>query len=107
MRLVVATCQVDYAGRLTAHLPMATRVLMLKADGSVLVHADGGYRIFDWGDSAVMHPFSSLVVVLAGVQHRFELGENDPDVERLRELVTDAWRMRAPDHLAGDLPDDF
>ena len=45
VRLVVARCQVDYAGRLTAHLPMATRVLMLKADGSVLVHADaGGYK---------------------------------------------------------------
>ena len=42
MRLVVARCQVDYAGRLTAHLPMATRVLMIKADGSVLVHSDGG-----------------------------------------------------------------
>ena len=49
MRLVVATCQVDYAGRLTAHLPMATRVLMLKADGSVLVHADGGsYKPLNW-----------------------------------------------------------
>jgi RecB family endonuclease NucS len=42
VRLVVARCQVDYAGRLTAHLPMATRVLMIKADGSVLVHSDGG-----------------------------------------------------------------
>ena len=38
----MARCQVDYAGRLTAHLPMATRVLMIKADGSVLVHSDGG-----------------------------------------------------------------
>lgn len=49
MRLVVARCQVDYAGRLTAHLPMATRVLMLKADGSVLVHSDGGsYKPLNW-----------------------------------------------------------
>ena len=49
MRLVVARCQVDYAGRLTAHLPMATRVLMIKADGSVLVHADGGsYKPLNW-----------------------------------------------------------
>jgi endonuclease len=49
VRLVVATCQVDYAGRLTAHLPMATRVLMLKADGSVLVHSDGGsYKPLNW-----------------------------------------------------------
>ena len=49
MRLVVAKCQVDYAGRLTAHLPMATRVLMIKADGSVLVHSDGGsYKPLNW-----------------------------------------------------------
>jgi endonuclease len=49
VRLVVATCQVDYAGRLTAHLPMATRVLMVKADGSVLVHSDGGsYKPLNW-----------------------------------------------------------
>ncbi|GAA1913370.1 endonuclease NucS [Nocardioides marmoribigeumensis] len=49
VRLVVARCQVDYAGRLTAHLPMATRVLMVKADGSVLVHSDGGsYKPLNW-----------------------------------------------------------
>jgi RecB family endonuclease NucS len=49
VRLVVARCQIDYAGRLTAHLPMATRVLMIKADGSVLVHSDGGsYKPLNW-----------------------------------------------------------
>ena len=49
MRIVVARCQVDYAGRLSAHLPMATRVLMLKADGSVLIHSDGGsYKPLNW-----------------------------------------------------------
>ena len=49
MRLVVARCQVDYAGRLTAHLPMATRLLMVKNDGSVLVHSDGGsYKPLNW-----------------------------------------------------------
>ena len=49
VRIVVARCQVDYAGRLTAHLPMATRVLMVKADGSVLVHSDGGsYKPLNW-----------------------------------------------------------
>jgi len=40
VRLVIARCQVDYVGRLTAHLPMARRLLMIKADGSVLVHSD-------------------------------------------------------------------
>ena len=49
VRIVVATCQVDYAGRLAAHLPMATRVLMIKADGSVLIHSDGGsYKPLNW-----------------------------------------------------------
>jgi RecB family endonuclease NucS len=49
VRIVVARCQVDYAGRLTAHLPMATRLLMIKADGSVLVHSDGGsYKPLNW-----------------------------------------------------------
>ena len=49
MRLVVARCQVDYAGRLTAHLPMATRLVMMKNDGSVLVHSDGGsYKPLNW-----------------------------------------------------------
>lgn len=49
MRLVIACCQVDYAGRLTAHLPMATRLLIVKADGSVLVHSDGGsYKPLNW-----------------------------------------------------------
>jgi RecB family endonuclease NucS len=49
VRLVVARCQVDYAGRLTAHLPMATRLLIVKADGSVLVHSDGGsYKPLNW-----------------------------------------------------------
>lgn len=49
MRLVVARCQVDYSGRLSAHLPMATRVIMVKSDGSVLIHADGGsYKPLNW-----------------------------------------------------------
>ena len=49
MRLVVARCSVDYVGRLTAHLPLAVRLLMVKADGSVLVHSDGGsYKPLNW-----------------------------------------------------------
>ncbi|MDP2014000.1 MAG: endonuclease NucS [Actinomycetota bacterium] len=49
MRILVATCTVDYVGRLTAHLPSAQRVIMVKADGSVLVHADGGsYKPLNW-----------------------------------------------------------
>jgi endonuclease len=49
VRLVIARCQVDYAGRLTAHLPMATRLLLVKADGSVSVHSDDrAYKPLNW-----------------------------------------------------------
>jgi RecB family endonuclease NucS len=49
LRLVIARCQVDYAGRLTAHLPLATRLIMVKNDGSVLIHSDGGsYKPLNW-----------------------------------------------------------
>lgn len=49
MRLVVAECAVDYSGRLSAHLDLAKRLLVLKADGSVLIHSDGGsYKPLNW-----------------------------------------------------------
>jgi RecB family endonuclease NucS len=49
VRLVIADCTVDYDGRLTAHLPKATRLIMVKADGCVAVHADGGaYKPMNW-----------------------------------------------------------
>ena len=49
MRLLVARCEVTYSGRLDAFLPEAVRLLMLKSDGSVLVHADsGGYKPLNW-----------------------------------------------------------
>lgn len=49
MRLMIAQCSVDYTGRLTTHLPTARRVLMIKADGSILIHADGGsFKPLNW-----------------------------------------------------------
>lgn len=49
MRLVIARCSVDYAGRLTAHLPSALRLLLIKADGSVSIHADDrAYKPLNW-----------------------------------------------------------
>jgi endonuclease len=49
MRLVIARCSVDYAGRLSASLAPATRLILIKADGSVLVHSDGGsYKPLNW-----------------------------------------------------------
>lgn len=49
MRLIVARCEIRYSGRLDAHLPESLRLIMIKADGSVLVHADaGGYKPLNW-----------------------------------------------------------
>lgn len=59
MRLVIARCSVDYTGRLNAHLPLATRLLVHKGDGSLLVHSDGGsYQPLNWmsrGGSPTTH----------------------------------------------------
>ena len=49
MRLVIADCQVDYVGRLSAHLPMSRRLILIKADGSISVHADDrAYKPLNW-----------------------------------------------------------
>lgn len=77
MRLVIARCSVQYTGRLNAHLPLATRLLVHKGDGSLLVHSDGGsYKPLNW-----MSPPCTLTV---------ETPENDPDVE---EQVVEQWRV--------------
>ena len=77
MRLVIARCSVDYVGRLTAHLPLATRLLLVKADGSVLVHADGGsYKPLNW-----MSPPCALAV-------------SDPDDDRAALGVTAVWTVQ-------------
>lgn len=48
MRIVVADCAVDYAGRLSAHLPAARRVILIKDDGTVVIHADKGHKALNW-----------------------------------------------------------
>ena len=49
MRVVIARCSVNYEGRLSAHLPSAVRLIMVKADGCVAIHADGGaYKPLNW-----------------------------------------------------------
>ncbi|KHL04932.1 endonuclease NucS [Sinomonas humi] len=64
MRLVIARCSVDYEGRLKAHLPLATRLLLVKADGSVLVHSDGGsYKPLNW-----MSPPATLRITVADAE---------------------------------------
>jgi endonuclease len=76
VRLVIAKCSVDYAGRLSAHLPLATRLLMLKSDGSLLVHSDGGsYKPLNW-----MSPPCTLTTL-------------DPDDEQAQAGVTAVWKV--------------
>ncbi len=76
MRLVIAQCSVDYAGRLSAHLPLATRLLMIKSDGSVLVHSDGGsYKPLNW-----MSPPCALAV-------------GEPDDDQSDAGVTEVWTV--------------
>lgn len=88
VRILVATCTVDYVGRLTAHLPSAQRLIMVKADGSVLVHADGGsYKPLNWMSPPCSLRESSsdagellwLVENKAGEQLRITLHEVDHD----------------------------
>ncbi len=76
MRLVIAKCSVDYSGRLTAHLPLATRLLLVKADGSVLVHSDSlSYKPLNW-----MSPPCTLTV-------------EEPDAESTSVGVLEQWRV--------------
>jgi RecB family endonuclease NucS len=79
VRLVIARCSVDYVGRLTAHLPVAVRLLLVKADGSVLVHSDGGsYKPLNWmSPPCVLKEAegSWLVVNKAGEELRITLEE--------------------------------
>jgi len=76
LRLVIARCSVDYAGRLTAHLPLATRLLMLKGDGSVLVHSDSGsYKPLNW-----MNPPCTVSI-------------HEPDADQALAGVQEVWRV--------------
>ena len=76
MRLVIASCSVDYAGRLSAHLPLGTRLLVVKADGSVLVHADSlSYKPLNW-----MSPPCTLSVL-------------EPDTDQVDAGVTEIWKV--------------
>ncbi|MGV8885767.1 MAG: endonuclease NucS [Microbacteriaceae bacterium] len=78
MRVVIAKCSVDYAGRLSAHLPLATRLLLLKADGSVLVHSDSlSYKPLNW-----MSPPCTLATL-------------EPDLEQRDAGVIELWKVAA------------
>ena len=88
MRLIVARCEVRYTGRLTAVLPESTRLLMLKNDGSVLVHADaGGYKPLNWmtPPTAIEEDAEAGVIVV-----RKRAGKTEDRLEiRLLEVLSD------------------
>jgi RecB family endonuclease NucS len=48
VRIAIARCSVDYTGRLSAHLPLATRLIIINADGSVVIHNDAGTKALNW-----------------------------------------------------------
>jgi len=86
MRLVVARCEVHYTGRLTAVLPEAVRLLLFKADGSVLVHDDaGGYKPLNWmTPPTVLEEHDDCIVV------RKHAGKSEDRLEiRVTELLSD------------------
>ena len=84
MRLVVARCEVRYSGRLSTVLPMALRLLMVKADGSVMVHADaGGYKPLNW-----MTPPTVVEETAEGLVVRRVKGEDRLEI-RIDEVVSD------------------
>src|ERR1700746_2958452 len=86
MRLIVARCEVPYSGRLNAFLPESTRLLMLKDDGSVLVHADaGGYKPLNWSTPPTVVEDGGDVVVV-----RKRAGRSEDRLEiRLVEVLSD------------------
>jgi endonuclease len=86
VRLIVARCEVSYTGRLSAYLPQSTRLLMLKSDGSVLVHADaGGYKPLNWmTPPTVVEEDGERIVV------RKRAGKSEDRLEiRLHEVLSD------------------
>ncbi|MFI6152416.1 endonuclease NucS [Kitasatospora sp. NPDC051170] len=113
MRLVIARCSVDYAGRLSAHLPSATRLILVKADGSVSIHADDrAYKPLNWMSppcvlketdgvwTVVNKAGEKLIITLEEVQHdsSHELGV-DPGLIKdgveahLQELLADRMEV--------------
>jgi endonuclease len=86
VRLIVARCEVSYTGRLSAFLPESTRLLLLKSDGSVLVHADaGGYKPLNWmTPPTVIEEADDCIVV------RKRSGKTEDRLEiRLHEVLSD------------------
>jgi len=91
VRLVIARCTVDYEGRLSAHLPEAVRLIMVKADGCVAIHADGGaYKPLNW-----MNAPNTLLEL----EHRWEVTNSKGErlIIDLDEIISDHQFGLGPD----------
>ena len=85
MRLIVARCSVEYSGRLSTILPEALRLIMVKADGSVMIHSDaGGYKPLNW-----MTPPTAIEESADGIVVRKVKGEDRLDI-RIAEVISDS-----------------
>ncbi len=99
LRLIIARCEVTYSGRLDAFLSESLRLILIKADGSVLVHADaGGYKPLNW-----MTPPTVIEESPGEIVVRKRAGSSDDRLEiAIREVISDVTHdMGAPDEDAG------
>ena len=104
MRLLIARCQVDYAGRLSAHLPMAPRLILCKADGSISIHADDrAYKPLNWMNppcTLVVRPSDPADETEVGLVQVWEVRNRDDDT--LRISIADI--LHDSDHELGNDP---
>jgi RecB family endonuclease NucS len=90
VRLLIARCQVDYAGRLTAHLPLATRLILIKADGSVSIHADDrAYKPLNWMSPPCTLSVRQIEAATVPTDAR--------DAELAGEPLTEIWEVKGRD----------
>jgi RecB family endonuclease NucS len=96
MRLIVARCSVEYSGRLSARLPEALRLVMLKHDGSVLVHADaGGYKPLNWMTPPTVVEEEAGVIVVRKIKadDRLEITLHEVISDVVHPMDEDAARL--------------
>ena len=111
MRLVVAECSIDYTGRLSAHLPLARRLIVVKADGTVIVHGDKGHKALNWmspPNTIIERPHDwsvtgsggdRLEITIAGIHSdtTIELG-NEPGLQKAGSEYELQWLLaQSPD----------
>ena len=103
VRLIVARCSVEYTGRLSTSLPEAVRLLLFKADGSVMVHADaGGYKPLNWMTPPTVIEEENEVGALRRIAVRKQRAEERLEIELAEVLVDTAHDLDAAAGLEKD-----